>query len=122
MTMERTWTLVGRDGKPCESPVRGTLGGHRKTHVYGRMNCRTALKAIAHGGYVRNRVFFLDEETARAAGYRPCAVCMHDEYLEWKRGQASASHPSTARTSADAVRHVLSPEPCAPASTESRQK
>jgi hypothetical protein len=87
----KTWTLIGRDGKPYQSLVKGTLGGHRKTHIYGRMNCRTALRAIAHGGYTANRVFFLDEDTARAAGFRPCSVCMHDEYLLWKRGRATQS-------------------------------
>jgi methylphosphotriester-DNA--protein-cysteine methyltransferase len=30
------------------------------------------------------RVFFLDERTARAAGYRPCAICMPEKYRAWK--------------------------------------
>ena len=30
--------------------------------------------------YVKNRVFFADEETAIAAGYRPCGICMKEEY------------------------------------------
>jgi methylphosphotriester-DNA--protein-cysteine methyltransferase len=29
-------------------------------------------------------VFFADEATAIAAGYRPCAGCMRAEYKEWK--------------------------------------
>jgi methylphosphotriester-DNA--protein-cysteine methyltransferase len=29
-------------------------------------------------------VFFADEATAIAAGYRPCASCMPDEYKAWK--------------------------------------
>jgi len=29
-------------------------------------------------------VFFADEKTAVAAGYRPCAKCMPEEYGEWK--------------------------------------
>ena len=37
------------------------------------------------GGYTRNRVFFADAETAVAAGYRPCAVCLPDEYRAWKQ-------------------------------------
>ena len=92
---DRTWTLIGRDGKPYQSPVKGTLGGHRKTHIYGRMNCRTALRAIAHGGYTAHRVFFLDEETAREADFRPCSVCMHEEYLVWKNRQAAPSNPTS---------------------------
>jgi methylphosphotriester-DNA--protein-cysteine methyltransferase len=29
-------------------------------------------------------VFFADEATAVAAGYRPCSVCCRERYLEWK--------------------------------------
>jgi methylphosphotriester-DNA--protein-cysteine methyltransferase len=29
-------------------------------------------------------VFFADEATAVAAGYRPCAVCLRARYDEWK--------------------------------------
>jgi methylphosphotriester-DNA--protein-cysteine methyltransferase len=34
-------------------------------------------------------VFFKDEKTAIEAGYRPCAICMPDEYKEWKNNQDS---------------------------------
>ncbi|MEG0859864.1 MAG: hypothetical protein RSD81_11085 [Pseudomonas sp.] len=44
------------------------------------------MRVIARGGYVKHRVFFLDAETARAAGYRPCAVCMREAYRQWKPG------------------------------------
>jgi methylphosphotriester-DNA--protein-cysteine methyltransferase len=82
---ERThWTLLGSDGKPYESATPGTLGGQRKSKIFGRLDCRVARAAIAHGGYVKNRVFFPDESTARAAGYRPCAVCMPELYAAWK--------------------------------------
>ena len=27
---------------------------------------------------------FADKETVELADYRPCAVCMRQEYLEWK--------------------------------------
>lgn len=37
---------------------------------------------------MKNRVFFRDEATAIAAGYRPCAVCMPNEYAKWKGGAA----------------------------------
>jgi methylphosphotriester-DNA--protein-cysteine methyltransferase len=43
------------------------------------------LQAIARGGYVKQRVFFADEASAIAAGYRPCAVCMPAEYAAWKK-------------------------------------
>jgi methylphosphotriester-DNA--protein-cysteine methyltransferase len=32
-------------------------------------------------------VFFADERTAIAAGYRPCGACLRAEYREWKRRQ-----------------------------------
>jgi len=84
MTNSKTWTLVGANGKPYQSHVAGSLGGHRRGKIYGLLSCRSALAAIARGGYVRNRVFFLDEATAIAAGYRPCATCMPSSYLAWK--------------------------------------
>jgi hypothetical protein len=72
----RTFTLIGPDGKSFDSPTPGTLGGHRGRKIYGRLDCRAARQVIARGGYVRSRVFFADEITAVAAGYRPCAVCL----------------------------------------------
>lgn len=80
----KTWSLLGADGRPYASPAPGTLGGHRKSRIFGRLDCPTALRAIARGGYVQERVFFPDEATARAAGYRPCARCMQEVYREWK--------------------------------------
>ena len=80
----RTWTLTSADGQPYESVVPGTLGGHRRSHLYGRLDCRAAAQAIARGGYVRHRVFFADEATAVSAGYRPCAVCLPEKYAAWK--------------------------------------
>ena len=64
--------------------VRGTLGGHRGTRIYGRLDCPSALRAIARGGYVKHRVFFAHEAEAIAAGYRPCARCMPEKYRAWK--------------------------------------
>ncbi|MFD9702414.1 hypothetical protein [Lentzea sp. NPDC059081] len=48
------------------------------------MSRYTVIGPIARGGYVRNRVFFADEETAVAAGCRPCSVCVPAEYAAWK--------------------------------------
>jgi len=70
-----SFTLVGADGRAYASEVPGTLGGHRRTRVYGRLDCPSALGWIAKGHYVRHRVFFADAATARAAGYRACKVC-----------------------------------------------
>lgn len=79
-----TWTLLGPNGKPYESRHPGRLGGHRGTRIYGRLDCPAALRAIARGGYVAQRVFFLNERDARAAGFRPCGVCLPVKYRVWK--------------------------------------
>ena len=79
----KRYRLIGADGREYVSPTPGTLGGHRRTKGYGRLDCRVALSWIAKGYYVKHRVFFADEATAIAAGYRPCAVCMPDAYRAW---------------------------------------
>jgi methylphosphotriester-DNA--protein-cysteine methyltransferase len=84
----RTYTLIGSDGRPYASTTPGTLGGHRRTKVYGRLDCAGALRWIARGYYIRHRVFFADEATAVAAGFRPCARCMPREYAAWKAARA----------------------------------
>lgn len=95
--LNETFTLIGPDGKPYLSPVPGTLGGHRSGKLYGRLDCRAALQAIARGGYVQNRVFFLNEATAISAGYRPCAVCMPKEYAVWKKSLPTSSSAKESR-------------------------
>jgi hypothetical protein len=81
---KKTFTLLGADKIPYQSDIPGTLGGNGKAKIYGRLDCHSALRAIAIGGYVNHRVFFADEEIAIAAGYRPCGNCMRVEYTEWK--------------------------------------
>jgi hypothetical protein len=80
----KRYTLLDANRRPYVSSIPGVLGGHRKSKLYGRLNCPAALRAIAAGGYARHRVFFADEATAVAAGYRPCAVCMPDAYRAWR--------------------------------------
>lgn len=84
------WTLIGPDGKPYSSAVPGALGGHRRSRLYGRLDCPAAQRALARGGYVQQRVFFLNEEHAVAAGYRPCAVCLPAAYAAWKACRSQA--------------------------------
>ena len=79
-----TYTLLGPDRRPYRSPTPGALGGHLRSRVYGRLDCAAARRAIARGGYVENRVFFADEETAVSAGFRPCAACLPQRYARWK--------------------------------------
>jgi methylated-DNA-[protein]-cysteine S-methyltransferase len=106
-----TFTLIDSSGVPYESEQPGTLGGHRGNRVYGRLDCGGAQRWIERGHYVAQRVFFADEATAIAAGYRPCANCMPREYAAWKQSRAdrvfSIHHspvgPLTLSGDADAV-------------------
>ena len=90
------YTLIGADGRPYRSEAPGTLGGHRGNKVYGRLDCAGAARWIAEGHYVKQRVFFADEPTAVAAGYRPCARCLPAEYAAWKRRRTSGEVSSPA--------------------------
>lgn len=83
----RTWTLVGPDGLPYDSPAPGTSGGNARNprdRIYGRLDCRSARAALAKGGYAEHRVFFADEATAVAAGFRPCGTCLTPAYAAWR--------------------------------------
>lgn len=84
----REYVLLGADGRPYPSGTPGAVGGHRRMKIYGRLDCPAALRALARGGYVTHRVFFADESTAVAAGYRPCAVCSSDAYRRWRARRA----------------------------------
>jgi methylphosphotriester-DNA--protein-cysteine methyltransferase len=85
---ERRYTLLGPDRTPYASAAPGILAGHRRSKIYGRLDCPAALRAIARGGYVKHRVFFADEPNAIAAGYRPCAICLPEQYDAWKQTRA----------------------------------
>lgn len=98
MCAVKQYRLIGPDGKPYQSEQKGLFGGHRGGRGYGRMDCRAALRAIAKGGYVRHRVFFADEATAIAAGYRPCAVCLPERYALWKRACIETDVPPLTRS------------------------
>jgi methylphosphotriester-DNA--protein-cysteine methyltransferase len=101
-----TYVLLGANGRPVRSEVKGQWGGHRRARIYGRLDCPSALRAITRGGYVRHRVFFADEATAIAAGYRPCAICCSDRYQAWK---AAGHAPSRAAQRGTSFRDVGSP-------------
>ena len=53
--------------------------------IYGRLDCPSALSAIRRfpGSYEKFRVFFADEKTALAAGFRPCGNCLREKYKEY---------------------------------------
>src|ERR1700753_1330326 len=83
------YKLLGSDGRENLSDVPGLLAASRPRKIYARLDCASAQRAIAKGGYVKHRVFFADAETAIAAGYRPCAKCCPVEYKAWKASRAN---------------------------------
>jgi len=83
--MAGRFRLIGANGAPYWSDKPGTFGGHRGLKGYGRLDCPSALRWIARGHYAPHRVFFADEVSAVAAGYRPCARCLPERYMVWKR-------------------------------------
>lgn len=78
------YKLLNASGEEVASLVRGQIGGYRPKRIYGRLDCRAAIANLP--GYAKSRVFFLNEASAIAAGYRPCAKCMPERYAQWKRG------------------------------------
>ena len=87
MTEKKQYVLLGADGKPYLSDEKGTLGGHKGLKIYGRLDCPTANRYVKRGTYQKSRVFFKDEATAIAAGYRPCHDCMKEKYDRWKANE-----------------------------------
>lgn len=86
----KLYKLIGADGKQHVSTTPGLFGGHRGRKGYGRLDCPCAARWIAKGYYVKHRVFFADEETAIAAGYRPAACCLQERYAVWKQALAGS--------------------------------
>ena len=80
------YKLMGADGKIYESKTPGLYGGNSKLKIYGRLDCPSALSTIKRfpGSYEKSRVFFADEKTALAAGYRPCGNCLREKYRQYK--------------------------------------
>ncbi|MGX7829178.1 Ada metal-binding domain-containing protein [Actinokineospora sp. 24-640] len=86
--MTPPYRLTGPDGAEYASASPGGFGGHRRLRIYGRLDCPSARRWLARGHYARHRVFFADEPSARAAGYRPCAVCLPAAHRAWTRQTA----------------------------------
>ena len=80
------YELLDKNGNTYKSSRKGLFGGNKSTKVYGRMDCSaalTALKLPTRDVYIKNRVFFADEATALAAGYRPCGTCLREKYSQY---------------------------------------
>jgi hypothetical protein len=93
--MTKKYKLRAPDGNFYESDTPGSLGGYVLGKIYGRLNCWSANKFLAKGGYAAHRVFFADEAAAIASGFRPCGHCMKERHKQWKLGgeQGSANYP-----------------------------
>lgn len=92
--MPKKYKLIGADGKEYLSEEKGCLGGNGKAKIYGRLDCPAALRTLRSEGknvYIKSRVFFKNEETAIAAGFRPCGACMREHYKLWKEGKLESA-------------------------------
>lgn len=87
----KTYRLLSPNGSTYESNTPGNSGGYAPLRIYSRLDCWSANKHLRHGRYAQHRVFFADEETAIAIGFRPCGHCLRDQYKQWKQGGVSAS-------------------------------
>jgi methylphosphotriester-DNA--protein-cysteine methyltransferase len=85
---KKLYLLRDEQNLPILSIYPGTVGGNKRLRIYGRLDCPSALYYIKQGLYIENRVFFLDTNTAKKAGYRPCAKCLPQEYKKWKNEKA----------------------------------
>ena len=57
----KTYRLIAADGTTYESSDLGVLGGHKKSKIYGTLDCPGALRWISRGHYVKWRIFFASE-------------------------------------------------------------
>ncbi|MBR2207812.1 MAG: metal-binding protein [Synergistaceae bacterium] len=83
---DKKYKLMDSNGNFYESEIPGQYGGNKKLKIYGRLDCPSALSTIKRfpGSYEKSRVFFADEKTALAAGYRPCGNCLREKYKQYK--------------------------------------
>ncbi|MEO6526168.1 MAG: Ada metal-binding domain-containing protein [Gemmatimonadaceae bacterium] len=88
-TTEKRYRLLQADGATITSATPGLIAGNARLRIYGRLDCRSAIRALPRG-YAKRRVFFADEATAIVAGYRPCGACMRTAYATWKATSAAS--------------------------------
>jgi methylphosphotriester-DNA--protein-cysteine methyltransferase len=67
--MKKTYR-VWRDGEVRPSTTPGAFAGITTTGIYGRLDCRSGMRAKR-----TNRVFFHSAGDAERAGFRPCKLC-----------------------------------------------
>ncbi|MFI5310420.1 MAG: Ada metal-binding domain-containing protein [Gemmatimonadales bacterium] len=100
----KKYRLLAPTGETIESAEPGTLGGNRRARIYGRLDCPSASRALPND-YARHRVFFADRAAAIGAGYRPCGVCLREEYEVWKMSRQRLPDDADARASTTHISH-----------------
>jgi len=55
------------------------FAGNVRLEIYGTLGCPSGKRMKS-----QNRVFFVSEDEAIAAGFRPCGHCMRAAYTRWK--------------------------------------
>ncbi|MCO5934236.1 metal-binding protein [Mucilaginibacter sp. RB4R14] len=55
------------------------IGGNRRLKIYGKLSCGSGKRMKPD-----NRVFFTDEQEAKANDFRPCGHCLREAYQKWK--------------------------------------
>lgn len=83
----KPYILTDKYGKQYLSSQKGKIAGNKRQRIYGKLDCKSANRYIKKGGYVQHRVFFANENDAISAGYRPCGICMSNEYEIWKNAR-----------------------------------
>jgi hypothetical protein len=73
----KLYSLLNSKGQIYWSPIKAEFGGYAPKKIYGLLDCPSALRWIAKGQYVGQRVFSSEIEFIRA-GYRPCGICMRE--------------------------------------------
>ena len=83
--MSKQYKLTDVNGNIYLSNTPGEYSGNNKLKVYGRLDCGTAIASMRRfpGEYQKHRVFFADEKTALAAGFRSCGNCLRAKYKEY---------------------------------------
>ena len=83
--MSKQYKLTDVNGNIYLSDTPDEYGGNGKDKIYGRLDCKMALNSMQRfpGEYQKHRVFFADEKTALAAGFRPCGSCLRAKYKEY---------------------------------------
>ena len=102
--VRKQYRLVGRDGAEYLSPAKGRVGGHRRSRIYGRLDCPSASARDRQGRHLpeASRVF------RRRGDRRGCRLSALRGYAcgrNTKRGEPRGQKPRTDKGRASGARH-----------------